>query len=155
MKYRKILFVCTGNSCRSPMAEGLLKQMIGESREDEFNIISAGIAAAAGIKATPKAIEVMKNHNIDISGHRTRKLTNKEIEKADLILVMERSHKDALIRLAPESASKTFLLGGFGLEAIEPDKNIDIPDPIGMPVEQYEYCFGLIQTSLNEVIKQL
>ena len=136
MKYRNILFVCTGNSCRSPMAEGLLKHMLGESREDEFNIISAGIAAPVGIKATPKAIEVMRNHDMDISGHRTRKLTNKEIEKADIILVMERSHKDAIISEVPDAGSKTFLLGGFKSAAIDPDKNIDIPDPIGMPVEE-------------------
>jgi len=93
---KTILFLCTGNTCRSAMAEGIFKKMLRERKEDNrrFNIISAGISALPGMSPTPEAIKVMTEQGIDISRHIATQVQEDLIKKADLILVMSNTHKD-------------------------------------------------------------
>ena len=105
---KKILFVCTGNVCRSPMAEGLLRHML-RGRND-IQVTSAGLGALEGVGATGAAIEVMAELGIDISSHVSQSLGSELVRQADFILTMTRQHYDAIQALHPAAAEKAFLV---------------------------------------------
>jgi protein-tyrosine-phosphatase len=114
---KTILFVCTGNTCRSAMAEGIFRKMLKERTEDDskFNIISAGISTLPGMNPTPEAIKVMAKQGIDISRYIATQIKEDLVKKADLILVMSHIHKDYIMRKFPFAQNKTFLLKKFAL----------------------------------------
>ena len=93
MLFKNILIVCIGNICRSPMAEGLLKQALTASGKGDCLVSSAGLGALIGRPPDKKACQLMLEKDLDISGHRARQLNKDMIRKADLVLVMESSHK--------------------------------------------------------------
>ncbi len=153
-KTKTILLVCTGNSCRSPMAKGYLGHLLKERRDIE--IISAGVAASSGVPATPEAIKVMSDACVDISGHFARHITDEIINKADLILVMEKYHKETILKRVPEAKGKVYLLKEFAREdVVSPEEDLDIPDPIGKPLEFYQECFKIIKEELERIAKLL
>lgn len=122
---KKIMVVCTGNSCRSPMAAGFLKHELRRKRLDrEIEVVSSGILARDGGAATPEAALVMKNREIDITGHRSRSCRREEILESDLILAMSKEHEDFLTGLVPGIKNKI--------------KVWNIRDPIGHPIPVYE-----------------
>lgn len=153
-KIKKILLVCTGNSCRSVMAEGFLKKMLEDN--GGYEIKSAGIAAMWGMGPTSEAVQVMSSEGIDISAHKTTPISVEMIQSADLILVMENIHKQSILRYSPEVKDKVYLLSEFGRMEGE-DKLVDpnIPDPIGRPLDFYHKVFGIIKESLSRVVKQI
>ncbi|MDD3839517.1 MAG: protein tyrosine phosphatase [Clostridia bacterium] len=109
---KTILFVCTGNTCRSSMAEALFRDMFVQAGKDTqgIQVVSAGISAVPGEKASPQAICVMKEMGIDISEHRSTKLTKRLVDRADLIFTMTMAHKDNVLRVYPEAEGKVFTL---------------------------------------------
>lgn len=107
---KKILFICTGNTCRSSMAEVLFKKLTKEKGIEDIKVISAGLSAFTGDKASPNAIQVMKEMGLDLSNHRARSLEPSLINEADLILTMTQGHKLQLIDLYPQAADKTYVL---------------------------------------------
>ncbi len=130
---KTILFVCTGNVCRSPMAEGLFRHAV-KGRGD-FQILSAGVGAVDGQAPSPYAVEALRELGLDISRQRSRALTPELVQQADYIFGMTRGHVDAIDLLYPQAAEKTFLLREFDETLDFYEK--DIPDPIGGPYEVY------------------
>jgi protein-tyrosine-phosphatase len=143
-----ILFVCTGNTCRSPMAQGLLEKM-AKDRGLNINIKSAGIFALDGQRASKEAIEVLKEDGIDISSHRANMIHRDLLKEADLILTMSISHKEALIFKYDFVKEKIYTLKeyAYGIEE-------DILDPFGGNVTVYKNTKEEIAKALEEIIKR-
>ena len=155
MSLKRILLVCTGNSCRSVMAQGLMQHMLQQAGLDAVTVESSGTFAIAGMTPTRETQRVLWEAGIDCSHHRARSLTPEMIAGADLILVMEQSHLPEVLHRAPDAKGKTHLLKTYGLAAGEPVTNPNIPDPIGKPMEVYEVCFMEIREAVERVVKSL
>jgi len=130
-----ILFVCTANQCRSPMAQAMLSAKVAAlNQRDECIVGSAGTSAAEGIMATPFARRVMAERGLDLESHRSRGVTASLLESADLILTMTRNHREALCVEFPQVEHKIHLLSDLI------DQTFDIDDPIGGDEEDYRVC---------------
>jgi protein-tyrosine phosphatase len=105
-----ILLVCTGNICRSPMAEGFLRRMLADRGIQGIRVESSGVAGWEGSTPTPEAVEALAGYGLDISTHRARRLTRPMVEWADAIVTMAAEHRDAVVRLVPQLASRVFTL---------------------------------------------
>ncbi len=129
---KTVLFVCTGNTCRSPMAEGYLKH----KNLENINVLSAGIFAD-GSPVSENANQVCKEHNIDISKHISAPLTKQMLDNADYVLCMSKTHKEMIDNLLQEK-SKVLVLGG------------GIPDPYGYDIKTYNECFLKIKSAIDD-----
>src|SRR5579862_6955834 len=132
---KTILFICTGNVCRSPMAEGLFRKA---AVNGGFRVLSAGLGAVDGQPPTSHSVSAMRELGIDISSQRSRALTSDLVRQADYIFGMTHSHVDTVGLLYPAAADKTFLLREF--DDSVPSYEKDIPDPIGCPYDIYVVC---------------
>jgi len=143
---KHIIFVCTGNICRSPMAEGLLRHELGDTTE--IKVTSAGIAASEGMP--PSAHSAMNDLNIDITDQRSCQLTPELIASADYLFVMTYGHLDAILVMYPEAADKTYLVRHF----IEDETLLhrDISDPIGQSIQIYCHCRDEIASAMESII---
>lgn len=147
-----VLFVCTGNTCRSPMAEGLAKQLLAEVKGVEVDqleaagvrVRSAGVATGGGSPATPEAVEAMRQVGIDITGHRSTALTEDLLQDADAIYTMTAGHRNALLVLDPNAAGKT--------QRLIPEQ--DVADPIGGPQALYVQTAEMIREGLKQRIAE-
>ena len=167
-----ILFVCTGNTCRSPMAEGFAKKLLAEKLNCDidpappfhskpqgkfrrcgvdwleqigYKITSAGVMALNGIDASAEAIRFCDSRGIDITSHKSRRLTAEILKEADYIFAMSAGHKNDIIQLLPEAGQKCMLLNNGG----------DINDPIGTDAEAYKTCGRTIEKAVNKRISEL
>ncbi|MCX7709419.1 MAG: low molecular weight protein arginine phosphatase [Clostridia bacterium] len=161
---KRILFVCTGNTCRSCMAEGIFKDLIEKdvSARDSFTAASAGLTAFDGDNASENAIRALKDEwAIDIGCHRARRLNEREIKEADLVLTMTRNHKDSILSVLPEAKSKVFTLKEYvyskGNDPAMREYNyaLDILDPYGMPLNVYKKCARDLRETIGHLIKKL
>ena len=143
---KKLIFVCTGNTCRSPMAEGLLKHLLGPGCG--WEISSAGVRASDGFPASPNAVAAMHEKGIEISTFRSRRLSPELVGSADLLVTMTRSHRDAIVAISPESAGKVFLLKSFGIAQCA----ADIYDPVGEALDIYRRVRDEIDAALPDLI---
>lgn len=142
---KHVLFICTGNVCRSPMAEGLLRHMAG----DRVKVASAGLGAGHGQPPSAHAIEVLGKEGIDIADIRSQPVSAHLLQQADYIFTMTRDHLDMLLLLFPEMASKTRLLR---FEEAAKGGRADVTDPIGGTRATYESCKTDIQRAMSHVI---
>lgn len=140
---RNVLFVCSGNTCRSPLAEGIAKKVFPARLLKEIKFSSAGVSAVEGLPASPLAVEVAKEHGIDISRHRTRLLSKRLVQEADLIVVMAGKHKKTVEVLDPSALAHTYRLTDFC-----PGEKEDVPDPIGRDFDAYRETFAMIKKCL-------
>jgi len=154
-----ILFVCTGNTCRSPMASEMLKSMEDEVPllKGELKIKSVGTFAAEDISATPEAVEVMDKMGLDIRKHRSAQFCEELADWADVILTMEAKHIEQIEAMVPKAEGYTHTLLGFGdnKDGFPGDVRYDIPDPYGEPYEEYEECAEMIKAGLAKVVVRL
>lgn len=148
---RRILFVCTGNSCRSPMAQFLFKKYLEELRPyliDRFDIISRGIATYNGLKAAPHVVDILREEEgIDISSFASQKIDRQIILSSDLIFTMEDRQTDYILNHEPTAEGRVFSLKKF----LTPDLEQDIPDPIGSSREIYGDVYYLIKKAILEL----
>jgi tRNA threonylcarbamoyl adenosine modification protein (Sua5/YciO/YrdC/YwlC family) len=148
------VIVCTGNTCRSPMAEILLKKRLADAIGCQPNdledrgvlVLSAGIAAMAGGTAAEEAVETMRLRGLDLTLHETQPLSDRLVRYADLLLTMTRGHREAILAQWPDARDRTFLVSG--------DRG-DISDPIGGPAELYQRCAEQIDEYLAEWARQI
>lgn len=153
-----ILFVCTGNTCRSPMAEGIFISLLKDNNIDNINVSSAGISAFEGDSANEKAIYTLKNKGIDIESHMSRQLTKDIIENSNLILTMTKAHKRMILNALPEYSNKVFTIKEYVYINNNEDltgKNLDIADPFGLDYNFYEKCAEEIEEYLQKIIGML
>ncbi len=149
-----ILFVCSGNSCRSPMAEGVLKSKLPDNLREHVSVASAGTLGIDGAPATEFAIDVAAELGADISEHRSQGITEELAESADILFAMSYEHKDFLEKKFPQVRDNVFLLRSFGRSADERhDDSID--DPIGRSLETYRECCELINDELERIWPRL
>lgn len=148
----RILFVCTGNTCRSVAAENMLKKW-SERYKLRLEVCSAGIFAISSIPVPHYILELLKKEGVSEIDHKTTYLTEEQIKEASLILVMESFHKQRILDLFPETKNKVYLLK----EYVGETENLDILDPFGGSREGYETCFSQIKgciTKLVEILKR-
>lgn len=145
---RSIVFVCTGNTCRSPMAEVMLQAMLDE-HDLPIRVESAGTHAEEGAHAAQSAQDVMEEEGLDLRGHRARPVRDDLVAAADLVLTMTRAHRDMVVGAYPEAADKTFTLKGFVGE------DGDVADPVGFGLETYRATAGQLDRTLRAVVAKL
>jgi len=145
-----ILFVCTGNLCRSPMATGLLRERLAEEGLDSHHrVASAGTWGVDGRPATENAVTVMRERGIDISDHIAQTISADLVAEADLILVMNREHEAMLHNTWPQYAWKVHRLSEMA------GKRKDVADPYGQPIEDYRACADLISTYIDRGLDRI
>ena len=136
-----ILFVCTGNTCRSPMAEGLFKKLLAERNITDINCSSAGLFAMTGDEVTPNSVKACERFGVDISSHRARRITSFVFDETDKFVCMTFDHAASLsLYVDPD---KVLVLGG------------GIPDPYGGDIETYMMCANSIKIALNAQFDQI
>jgi protein-tyrosine-phosphatase len=141
---KKLLFVCSGNTCRSPLAEGIARKLFPEELLEEVDISSAGSTAVEGLPASSLAIDVALKRSIDLSKHRSRLLNRKLVKDADLIITMGVKHRETVGIIEPAALEYTFLLTDFCDE-----QTGDIPDPIGLGSEDYERTYRAVERCIR------
>jgi len=147
---KRILFVCTGNTCRSVAAEYLLKLLIRQRRPDIadfYEIKSVGVCALETNAPSRETVEYLLNEGLDVSFHRSRRLNLNGIRSSDIILVMEKSHRDHILEREPTASERIFMLSKF----LDVASDENIADPIGGSYPAYQESFGFIKEAVTNL----
>ena len=145
-----ILLVCTGNTCRSAMAGGLLEKAIDDDYDGCTHVNTAGINVYVSSPASENAVKIMEEMGVDISDHMSRQLAKEDVESADLVLVMTHIHKNTLLDLYPQYAEKIYLLPEFAFGTDE-----EISDPFGGDEQEYRECAAELKKAMDAVYEKV
>lgn len=145
----KVLIVCTGNTCRSPMAEGIFKSLIKKANLD-IQVQSTGTFAFDGDRVSNHAVKALENLEMDISNHKSKLIHKELINDMDLILTMSSSHKETINRKFPNAKEKTFLLNEYAFGDLK-----DVMDPYGGSLSDYEAVRDEIYRAAVEIVKKI
>lgn len=149
----RLLFVCTGNTCRSPMAEAIARERVEERGWSHVEVASAGVAAFPGSPASDGAVRIAEARGLDLSGHGSTALTPEVADSADLILTMTSSHLMRVVELG--AGERAAVITSFADGADDATDLSGVPDPVGGPDEEYEETFDvlddLIRRSLDRI----
>ncbi len=136
---KKIMFICSGNTCRSPLAEGLFKKYLNENNITDIEVSSAGVGVFAGDCVSINSILVANNRGVDISNHRARNINPEHLLTTDLFFCMSESHKQVLLRHCDENRIIV----------------LNVPDPYGRPIEVYEECAKQLESQFTEILERI
>ena len=149
IKTANILFVCTGNICRSPFAHAFFTRLVNQKRLQGITVESAGLLALPGNSATYMAQRVAKEFGVDLAEHKAKSMSKALVAGSSLILVMEKSHEDTLVTDFPEAEGKTRLIRHFARFG---SQRRGIADPYGLKYDAYRFCFLDIEDAVSGLI---
>lgn len=150
----KIMFVCTGNICRSAMAHRMLEQRLQELGKNDLEVYSCGIYAENGDGSTYNAIEAMKAYHVDLSMHRATNIQESGIEEMDLILCASLAHKYSIQQMYPKLKDKVFTIKEY-VGYKQNDGDMDIMDPWGYDSHIYQSCAEEISICIEMLLEKL
>jgi protein-tyrosine-phosphatase len=149
MQKKTLLFVCSGNTCRSPLAQVMTSALLAEAGVDDWEVDSAGLAALTSTPASERAIDVAAEQGLDLSQHSSKPLSVQLLEQAQLVLVMTESHKRSLLTAAPQFAAKIHTLKSFA------GQSGDVDDPYGGDLHRYREAAGEIHRLITRLVEKI
>lgn len=150
MKKKLVLFICTGNTCRSPMAAYYFRRCLESQGIRDVDVRSAGVMTITGLLASNEAVQVMDDVEVDLRRHRSTQLTPELIRKADIIFAMSPFHRQMAIRISEDAKNKTYLFKEFTRSDM---KNVQIADPMGGTLEVFKKCFKEIKSACDKLVQ--
>jgi len=145
----RILFVCTGNTCRSPLAEAIARRILADSGKSNVIVESAGTQAWQGAPASDEALLIGVERNLDLSSHRSKRLTREMVEASDLVLVMSPEHLAHVREM--DSTANAYLLAGYGSD----EGSRAIADPFGGDLDDYRETSDELERELKEILDRI